>query len=111
MCAADSGFADSGRAELNAAALNEPPSGQPYCELLASVKLFTELPAVTAFSTVGFGDITIKTQAARLAVTGQTIADLVILGLAIKIIVGAVSHRQQQPPEAGGASPAEQVRC
>jgi hypothetical protein len=36
---------------------------------------------------------------------------LVILGLAIKIIVGAVSHRQQQPPEADGASPAEQVRC
>jgi ion channel len=30
--------------------------------------------AVTVFSTVGFGDITAKTQAARLVVTGQMIA-------------------------------------
>jgi hypothetical protein len=51
---------------------------------------------VTVFSTVGFGDITPKTQAARLVVTGQMIANLVILGLAIKIIVGAVSRRRQQ---------------
>ena len=50
---------------------------------------------VTVFSTVGFGDITAKTQAARLVVTGQMIGDLVILGLAIKIIVGAVSRRRQ----------------
>jgi len=44
---------------------------------------------VTVFSTVGFGDITAKTETARLVVTGQMIADLIILGLAIKIIVGA----------------------
>lgn len=50
---------------------------------------------VTVFSTVGFGDITAKTQAARLVVTGQMIADLVVLGLAIKIIIGAVSRRRQ----------------
>jgi voltage-gated potassium channel len=48
--------------------------------------------AVTVFSTVGFGDITAKTQTARLVVTGQMITDLIILGLAIKIIVGAVKH-------------------
>jgi hypothetical protein len=47
------------------------------------------------FSTVGCGDIRAKTQAARLVVTGQMIADLVILGLAVKIIVGAVSRRRQ----------------
>ena len=57
---------------------------------------------VTVFSTVGFGDITAKTQAARLVVTGQMIADLVILGLAVKIIVGAVS-RGRQPGDADGA--------
>jgi ion channel len=57
---------------------------------------------VTVFSTVGFGDITAKTQAARLVVTGQMIADLVILGLAIKIIVGAV-NRARQPGDADGA--------
>ncbi len=50
--------------------------------------------AVTVFSTVGFGDITAKTQTARLVVTGQMITDLIILGLAIKIIVGAVRHRR-----------------
>jgi voltage-gated potassium channel len=49
---------------------------------------------VTVFSTVGFGDITPKTQAARLVVTGQIIADLVILGVAIKVIMGAVSRRR-----------------
>ena len=57
---------------------------------------------VTVFSTVGFGDITAKTQAARLVVTGQMITDLVILGLAIKIILGAVS-RGRQPRDANGA--------
>ena len=48
--------------------------------------------AVTVFSTVGFGDITAKTETARLVVTGQMIADLIILGLAIKVIVGAVKR-------------------
>jgi voltage-gated potassium channel len=47
---------------------------------------------VTVFSTVGFGDITAKTETARLVVTGQMISDLIILGLAIKVIVGAVRH-------------------
>jgi hypothetical protein len=66
---------------------------------------------VTVFSTVGFGDITAKTEAARLVVTGQMIADLVILGLAIKVIVGAVRRgRQRQPQGAGGAQPTGQVR-
>ena len=64
---------------------------------------------VTVFSTVGFGDITAKTEAARLVVTGQMIADLVILGLAVKIIVGAVSRRRQSG-DAGGAQPAQETR-
>ena len=59
---------------------------------------------VTVFATVGFGDITATTQAARLVVTGQMIADLIILGLAIKVIVGAVRRgRQRQPQAARGA--------
>jgi voltage-gated potassium channel len=63
---------------------------------------------VTVFSTVGFGDITAKSQAARLVVTGQMIGDLVILGLAIKVIVGAVSRRRQ-PADTGGAQPAQEI--
>ena len=51
---------------------------------------------VTVFSTVGFGDITAKTETARLVVTGQMIADLIVLGLAIKVFVGAARRGQQQ---------------
>jgi voltage-gated potassium channel len=65
--------------------------------------------AVTVFSTVGFGDITAKTEAARLVVTGQMIGDIVILGLALKIILGAVNRRRQQG-DADGTQPAQRVR-
>ena len=51
---------------------------------------------VTVFATVGFGDITPVSQGARLLVTGQMIADLVIIGIAIKSIGGAVQRRRQQ---------------
>jgi Ion channel len=50
---------------------------------------------VTVFSTVGFGDITAKTDAARLVVTGQMIVDLVAIGLVVKVIVGAVKQGRQ----------------
>jgi Ion channel len=36
--------------------------------------------AVTVFSTVGFGDISAKSEAARLVVTGQMLADLIASG-------------------------------
>ena len=49
------------------------------------------------FSTGGLGDITAKTETARLVVTGQMITDLIILGLAIKIIVGAVKRGRADP--------------
>jgi hypothetical protein len=48
------------------------------------------------FSTVGFGDITAQTETARLVVIGQMIADLIFLGVGIKIIVGAVGRGQQR---------------
>jgi voltage-gated potassium channel len=51
---------------------------------------------VTVFTTVGFGDITAKSEAARLVVTGQMIADLLVLGLGIRIIFGAVTRSQQR---------------
>jgi voltage-gated potassium channel len=56
---------------------------------------------VTVFSTVGFGDITAKTEAARLVVTGQMIVDLVAIGLAVKVIVGAVRQGRQRQPAGG----------
>ena len=51
---------------------------------------------VTALSPVGFGDSTAKSETTRLVVTGQMIADLIILGLAIKVIMGAFRHGRQR---------------
>jgi voltage-gated potassium channel len=55
---------------------------------------------VTIFSTVGFGDITAKTESARLIVTAQIVLDLIIIGLGARVILGAVqrSREQRTPP-------------
>jgi Ion channel len=50
---------------------------------------------VTVFSTVGFGDITPMTEVARLVVAGQMVTDVVIIGLGVRIIVGAVRIGQR----------------
>ena len=57
---------------------------------------------VTVFSTVGFGDITPVSQSARLVVTAQMILDLLVLGLGIRVFVGAVQLGRQQAPAATG---------
>lgn len=62
--------------------------------------------AVTVFATVGFGDITATTQAARLVVTAQMIIDLIIIGLGARVILGAVTRgRQRRAPQGTGAAP------
>jgi Ion channel len=53
---------------------------------------------ITVFATVGFGDITATTEGARLVVTGQMLADLVVLGLGVRVIVSAVSRGRQRKP-------------
>jgi len=45
---------------------------------------------ITIFATVGFGDITAASEAARILVTAKMILDLIVLGLGIRILVGAV---------------------
>jgi ion channel len=63
---------------------------------------------VTVFTTVGFGDITAKSEGARLLVTAQMTADLVVLGIGAKIILGAVTRgRQRQPQNAGAGQPGQ----
>jgi hypothetical protein len=54
---------------------------------------------VTVFATVGFGDITAKSEAARLVVTGQMILDLIIIGIGARIILGAVQQSRRRQPE------------
>ena len=61
---------------------------------------------VTVFSTVGFGDITAKTDLARTLVTIQMLFNLVVIGLVAKVILGAVdvgqkkrSAEQRKPPQ------------
>jgi voltage-gated potassium channel len=64
---------------------------------------------VTTFSTVGFGDITAVSQAARLVVTAQILLDLLVLGLVVRVFVGAVQlARQQGHPDTDPNIPPEQ---
>ncbi len=52
--------------------------------------------STTVFTTVGFGDITAKSQAARVVVTVQMFLDLVILGLVARLVVNAVKMGKQR---------------
>jgi hypothetical protein len=47
---------------------------------------------VTIFSTVGFGDISARAETARLVVSAQMLLDLVVFGLGIQVILGAVKR-------------------
>jgi voltage-gated potassium channel len=51
---------------------------------------------VTVFSTVGFGDITPKSEAARILVMLQMLGDLALLGAGARILLGAVSRGRQR---------------
>ena len=55
---------------------------------------------ITVFATVGFGDISATSQAARIAVMAQMILDLLVLGLLVKVFLNAVQlGREQQAPQ------------
>lgn len=49
--------------------------------------------AVTIFSTVGFGDITPKTDVARVVVSAQMLLDLVIIGAVVRLLFNAARSR------------------
>jgi voltage-gated potassium channel len=55
--------------------------------------------SMTVFSTVGFGDITAKTDAARAVVTIQMFFDLIVLGFGVRAFLSAVQlGRQRRTP-------------
>jgi len=51
---------------------------------------------VTVFSTVGFGDITAKSETARVVLIVQMLADLVLLGTGIRVLLGAVQRGRER---------------
>jgi hypothetical protein len=53
------------------------------------------------FSTVGFGDITPKTNPARLVVSAQMLLDLAIIGIVVRMIINAARSRIA-PRDGGG---------
>ncbi|GGX73918.1 potassium channel family protein [Streptomyces hiroshimensis] len=65
---------------------------------------------LTVFSTVGFGDITPHTEPARIMTMVQMVGDILLIGVAAHVVVGAVQSalaRSQAdgPPPAAGQSP------
>jgi hypothetical protein len=62
--------------------------------------------SVTVFSTVGFGDITAKTDAARLIVAAQMLLDLILLGFGVRVFLSAVNLGRQRHSRTGQNSPA-----
>ena len=61
---------------------------------------------ITVFSTVGFGDITPVTQPARVVTMVQMLGDLVVVGLVLQVMLGAVKEGRQRRA-ADSAGPAE----
>jgi voltage-gated potassium channel len=51
---------------------------------------------VTVFSTVGFGDITPATEVARVTVMAQMLGDLLVVGLVLRVMLGAVKAGRQR---------------
>jgi hypothetical protein len=65
---------------------------------------------VTVFSTVGFGDILAVSELARVVVMAQMLLDLLILGLVVRVFVGAVQLARQQPAGQAGTASGQRPR-
>jgi preprotein translocase subunit YajC len=61
---------------------------------------------VTVFSTVGFGDITAKSETARVVVIVQMLADLVLLGAGIRVLLSAVQRGRERRTQTADDPPA-----
>ncbi|MGW3322671.1 potassium channel family protein [Streptomyces virginiae] len=56
---------------------------------------------ITTFATVGYGDIVPTTESGRVLVTFQMVADLILIGVIAKALVGAIKigmHRRSSTP-------------
>ena len=57
--------------------------------------------AVTVFSTVGFGDITAKSETARVLLIVQMLADLALFGAGLRVLPGAVQRGREHGSDTG----------
>lgn len=57
--------------------------------------------SVTVFSTVGFGDIAPKSEAARIVLIVQMLGDLVLLGAGVRLLLGAVRRGKERRSDTG----------
>jgi voltage-gated potassium channel Kch len=60
---------------------------------------------ITTFSTVGFGDLTPRTETARAVVSGQMVLNLIVLGLGVRIIATAVQRGRDRRVDEEGRPP------
>jgi voltage-gated potassium channel len=60
---------------------------------------------ITVFSTVGFGDIAAKTDAARVAVSVQMILDLILIGAVVQLILSVAKDSLARPAAAEPDAP------
>ena len=56
---------------------------------------------VTVFTTVGFGDISPKSETARVVLMVQMLADLALLGTGIRVLFGAVQRGRERRSQTG----------
>jgi len=61
--------------------------------------------SATVFTTVGFGDIVAKSQAARLIVTSLMMLELVVIGVVVRGLVSAIKAGRQRPATSGAPAP------
>lgn len=61
---------------------------------------------VTIFATVGFGDISAVSEAARIVVTIQMILNLIVLGAGVRLLTGAVKRSRESKETDAAAFPA-----
>ncbi len=59
---------------------------------------------VTVFSTVGFGDIAPRSEAARIVLIFQMLGDLALLGAGARLLLTAVERGRQRRSNAGGGA-------
>ncbi len=81
-------------------AQDNPANFSPHTLTRTDTLYFT----VSTFTTVGFGDITATSEVARVIVTVQMLLDLLVLGLGIRLFLGAVRPGQRRLSDTGTES-------